>query len=169
MSTIVLLLCKEILGIQYNVSVSLWVIQGSASCQNSPCFQSDDTIEVVLALWPWNSWRSVSPNTRVTLLMGWWKPSWCQHWIHSDMFIYEPRITPALFYAVTVKLRTGALCRRGWSHDINVYGLHLSDKQSCPLPYRLLLMIILCLVFLPLHSIDLLCACVCSLHCANTL
>ncbi len=76
--------------------VSLWVMQGSASCQNSPCFQCEDTIDVVLALWPRNSWLSVSLNTRVTLWMGWWKPSWCQCWIHSDMFIHQLRITPAI-------------------------------------------------------------------------
>lgn len=75
--------------------VSLWVIQGPAPCQNSPCFQCEDTIDVVLAPWPRNSWLSVVPNTRVTLLMGWWKPSWCQCWIHSDMFWHQPRITPS--------------------------------------------------------------------------
>lgn len=61
----------------------------SASCQNSPCFQCEDTIGVVLASWPRNSWLSVSLNTRVTLLMGWWKLAWCQCWIHSNMFTQQ--------------------------------------------------------------------------------
>lgn len=33
-------------------------------------------------------------QSRATLLIGWWKPSWCHCWIHSDMFIHQPRITP---------------------------------------------------------------------------
>lgn len=46
------------------------------------------------ALWPWDSCLSVVTQSRTTLLIGWWKPSWCHRWIHSDMFIHQPRITP---------------------------------------------------------------------------
>lgn len=157
----------------------MWVILGSASCQNSPCFQCEDTIEVVLALWPRNSWLSVSLNTRVTLLMGWWKPSWCQCWIHLDMFAKDC----TCYLMLKLKLCFSPLCRGGWilgytvftPHDIKIYGLHLSDRQSGQLPYLPLLINILCLVLLTVHRVDLLffffsffCACVCSLHCTNT-
>lgn len=54
----------------------------------------------------------VSLYTGVTLLMRWWKPSWCQCWIHhSDVFIHKPRIAPVIFNAAIVKLCSGALCR----------------------------------------------------------
>lgn len=110
---------------------------GCALCQNSPCFQLEDTIEIVLALWPRNSWLSVWLNTRVTLLMGWWKPSWCQCWIHSDMFMQQPRITPALTMKVCASACAGY--HTFFSGDINISKLCLSDKQSYTLPYILLI------------------------------
>lgn len=144
MATIVFFLCKVVLGIHYNVSVSLWVMS-SVPCQNSPCFQCEDTI-VVLPLWPQNSWLSVSLNTRVTVLVGWWKPSWCQCWIHSDVFTQLPSITPALFNVLTVSLCSMTLHRRGsvfshtvfLPHNVDIHTLHLSYRQICPLPYLVL-------------------------------
>lgn len=101
--------------------------QDSASGENSPCFWADVTKEVILAILTLEQ-TTVSLNARVAL-MGWWKPSWCQCWIHSDMFTpqHDPCCETAevkLYHAPeTNSLSAPILC------EINIYRMVFYSKM----------------------------------------